>query len=503
MSQTTNLVVANNVGCRMSEGRCLPCSGVSGRTAAVYTCSSLSHCRIHSHVKIRGLKCVSVGASFVCKARWNPDFSRQHKHGSSSNRNRHNEGRDSFENFEDDMLSLKNGPLVSLSASGKSQATAVPGPREKEIVELFKKVQAKLRERAATKEQKKVEASPGRGKENGTVDSLLKLLKKHSNEQQKKSSGGGRGKDSSLDGSQESSQYNGRRSTKFSDLDNAPKESSGGGRGKDSSLDGSQEYSHYNGRRSTKFSDLDNAPKESSGGVRGKDSSLDGSQESSQYNGRRSTKFSDFNNAPKESSGGGRGKGSSLDWSQESSQFSDLDNAPKDESQESNISTVTRPRSSFQRRSPVPRVKLQPVSYDEEDTNAVPPSSEVRVDDHDQGDWKLDHKEGSGSESDIDHDLEPDSQPDLDHESDHDSEPVLLPKDDLFFPDREIDDLSDDDSEHTDNEEHSVEEELVVQHEDLSALKLPELRSLAKSRGLKGFSKLKKDNLVQLLTGSS
>ncbi|XP_019430141.1 PREDICTED: rho-N domain-containing protein 1, chloroplastic-like isoform X5 [Lupinus angustifolius] len=396
MSQTTNLVVANNIGCGMSEGRCLPCSGVSGRTAAVYTCSSLSHCRIHSHVKIRGLKCVSVGASFVCKARRNPDFSRQHKHGSSRNTNRHNEGRDSFENFEDDMLSLKNGPLVSLSASGKSQATAVPGPREKEIVELFRKVQAKLRERAATKEQKKVEASPGKGKESGTVDSLLKLLKKHSNEQQKKSSGGGRGKDSSLDGSQESSQYNGRRSTKFSDLDNAP----------------------------------------------------------------------------------------------------------KGESQESNISSVTRPRSSFQRRSPVPRVKLQPVSYDDENRNVVPPSSEVRGNDHDQRDLKLNHKEGPGSEPDIDHDLEPDSLPDLDQESDHDSEPVLLPKDDLFFPDREIDDLSDDDSEHIDNEEHAVEEELVVQHEDLSALKLPELRSLAKSRGLKGFSKMKKDNLVELLTRS-
>ncbi|XP_019430139.1 PREDICTED: rho-N domain-containing protein 1, chloroplastic-like isoform X3 [Lupinus angustifolius] len=434
MSQTTNLVVANNIGCGMSEGRCLPCSGVSGRTAAVYTCSSLSHCRIHSHVKIRGLKCVSVGASFVCKARRNPDFSRQHKHGSSRNTNRHNEGRDSFENFEDDMLSLKNGPLVSLSASGKSQATAVPGPREKEIVELFRKVQAKLRERAATKEQKKVEASPGKGKESGTVDSLLKLLKKHSNEQQKKSSGGGRGKDSSLDGSQESSQYNGRRITQFSDLDNAPKESSGGGRGKDSSLDGSQESSQYNGRRSTKFSDLDNAP--------------------------------------------------------------------KGESQESNISSVTRPRSSFQRRSPVPRVKLQPVSYDDENRNVVPPSSEVRGNDHDQRDLKLNHKEGPGSEPDIDHDLEPDSLPDLDQESDHDSEPVLLPKDDLFFPDREIDDLSDDDSEHIDNEEHAVEEELVVQHEDLSALKLPELRSLAKSRGLKGFSKMKKDNLVELLTRS-
>ncbi|XP_019428872.1 PREDICTED: rho-N domain-containing protein 1, chloroplastic-like [Lupinus angustifolius] len=392
MSQTAHVVV----GCGMSEGRCLPCSGVSGRTAAVYSSSSLSHYRIHSLVKLRGLKYASVSASFVCEARRNPDFSRQNKHGSSRSRNKHNEGRDSFEHFEEDMLSLKNGPLPSLSASGKSQATAVPGLREKEIVELFRKVQARLRERAATKEQKRVEASPVRGKENGTVDSLLKLLKKHSSDQQNKSSGGGRGKDYSLDGSQETSQYNGRRSTKISNLDNAA----------------------------------------------------------------------------------------------------------KDESQESNISSISRPQSSFQRRSPVPRVKFQPIGYDEEDTNVIQPSREVRVNNHNQRHLKIDHKEGPGSEPDLDHDLKTDSELDLDHESDQDSEPVLVPKDELFFPGREIDDLSDDDSEHTDNDEHAEEEELVVQHEDLSALKLPELRAIAKSRGLKGFSKMKKGDLVELLSGN-
>lgn len=380
----------------MSEGRCLPCSGVSGRTA-VYSCSSLSHYRIHSHVKIRGLKCASVGASFVCEARRNPDFSRQNKHGSSRSRNRHNEAKDSFENLEEDMLSLKNGPLASLSE--KSHANAVPGPREKEIVELFRKVQARLRERAATKEEKKIEASQGQGKENGTVDSLLRLLKKHSVEQVKRSSGGGRGKDSSLDRVQESSQYSGGRTSKLSDLDNAP----------------------------------------------------------------------------------------------------------KDESQESNMSSIARPRSKFQRRSPVPRVKYQPVSYNEEDdSNAVPLSNGVRVNDHDQIGLKLDHKVKPFSEQELEHELEPDSEPDLDHESEHDSEPDLVPKNELFFPDMGIGDLSDDDShdsEHTYNDEHAG-EQLVVQHEDLSALKLPELKALAKSRGLKGFSKMKKVELVELLTGS-
>ncbi|KAJ4915181.1 hypothetical protein Rs2_00731 [Raphanus sativus] len=88
------------------------------------------------------------------------------------------------------MLSSRNGSLLSLSNSPKFQATSSPGPREKEIVELFRKVQAQLRARAAAKrEDQKVEeeeASKGQGKESETVDSLLKLLRKHSGEQSKK-----------------------------------------------------------------------------------------------------------------------------------------------------------------------------------------------------------------------------------------------------------------------------------------------------------------------------
>lgn len=56
-------------------------------------------------------------------------------------------------------------------------------------MELFKKVQVQLRARAAAKkeEKKTEEASKGQGgKESETVDSLLKLLRKHSGEQSKK-----------------------------------------------------------------------------------------------------------------------------------------------------------------------------------------------------------------------------------------------------------------------------------------------------------------------------
>ncbi|KAK7355929.1 hypothetical protein VNO80_15194 [Phaseolus coccineus] len=373
MSQTLHPLLAKNLGCGMTEGKCLPCSGVSGRTAAVYSYSSLGHHIIHSHVKVRGLKCGFRGASFLCEAKRNPDFSRQNKHGHSRGRNRTNDGRDSFESFDDDMFSLKNGPPLSLSTSGKFHSTSAPGPREKEIVELFRKVQARLRERAASKEEKKVEASRVQTKDNSTVDSLLKLLKKHSVEQVKRSSGGARGNDLSSDQLQDSNQYDGGRNTKFSDFDSTPKE----------------------------------------------------------------------------------------------------------EPQEGHVSSsVTRPRSSFQRRSPVPRVKYQPVPINEDDMNVLPVGSEDGENSHDQIDLK--------------HDDEPEPDSELDIDS----------KDELFFPNIGIAALSEDDEFEQTNNDESVEEQPAVQHEDLSALRLSELRVLAKSRGLKGFSKMKKSDLLELLTES-
>lgn len=349
----------------MSESRCFPYLGASGRTTSVYSRSYQGHHRVHSHVKIRGLRC-----AFVCEARRNPEFSRQNKHGFPRNKNRHNEGRDNFENFEEDMLSSKNGPLISLSSNPKSQATATPGPREKEIVELFRKVQARLRERTATKEEKKVEASKGQGKEHGTVDSLLKLLRKHSVEQVKRGSGGSRGKDFSIEKLQDSGQNT-------------------------------------------------------------------------------------------------RGR---------SSRHSNLNSAPKDKTQEASISTAARPPSNFQRRSPVPRLTYQPVSYDEDDVDGIPPSIRSYQD-----------------QTSMEVDAEPES----------DSEPELDPKDELFFTDVGIADSLEDESHESEqiyDNEHGKEGN-VVQHEDLNALKVSELRALAKSRGIKGFSKMKKVELMELLSG--
>ena len=190
------------VGYGPTDCRYLSCSSISGRGVTLSPCSSHSDHRIRSQVKIKSLKCGSRGISFVCRAgssghRRNPDFSRQ-RHGYRG-RNRQNEDRENFENLdESEMLSSKNGPLLSLSGSSKFQATAAPGPREKEIVELFRKVQAQLRERAAIKEDKKTEALQGKGKESETVDSLLKLLRKHSVEQGKKKNSIGSSRDLNL-----------------------------------------------------------------------------------------------------------------------------------------------------------------------------------------------------------------------------------------------------------------------------------------------------------------
>ncbi|RZC20970.1 Rho-N domain-containing protein 1, chloroplastic [Glycine soja] len=356
MLQAMHLMMANTYNVAVAEGRFLPCLAVSGRTASVFSCSSQGYHRIHSHVTIRGLKCSSRGAcaSFVCEARRNPEsFSRQNKHGFSRSRKWLNVERDSFENIEKDMLSLKNGSLVSHSSTLKNHANAnaAPRPKEKEIITLFKKVQARLRERATTiKEIKK----------NGSVNSLLKLLRKHSVEQVKRSSGVNRGENDSLDWLQDCGQDNESQSTKFPDLNGTP----------------------------------------------------------------------------------------------------------NNESQETNISLVIRPPSNFQRRSSFFRLN--------------PLSNVVTEKDQDQIGIKLDP------------------------EPEHDSELELDPKDKPLFPEVGIAISHDDDyldSEQIYNDEHG-EDQQVEQHEDLSTMKLSELMALAKSRGLKGFSIMKKSELMELLTGS-
>nr|VDC79795.1 unnamed protein product [Brassica rapa] len=195
LSGTLQLTSNYIPGYGVSDSRSFSNSVVSRRTIAVLPFSpSLVHIE-------NGGGYAPKRISFVCRAsssghrRNNPDFSRNNRNGFRGNRNRRNEDRDGLDGgggggLEDsEMLSSKNGPVFSLSSSPKFQATSSPGPREKEIVDLFRKVQAQLRARAAAKKEDKKteEASKGQGgKETETVDSLLKLLRKHSGEQSKK-----------------------------------------------------------------------------------------------------------------------------------------------------------------------------------------------------------------------------------------------------------------------------------------------------------------------------
>ncbi|KAK9945063.1 hypothetical protein M0R45_010594 [Rubus argutus] len=176
MSQSVHLICY-----APSDSKCLPSSGISGRVAPVYPCSSRFIHRFKSQVRIGSLKGAYTGVSFTCRASSsgrnripdrNPDFPRQNRHGYFRGRNRRNEERDGFENHEEsDLLSAKNGPLLSLPSNTKFGATAAPGPREKEIVELFRKVQAQLRERTVVKEEQKVEAVQGK-EDDGIVNSV-------------------------------------------------------------------------------------------------------------------------------------------------------------------------------------------------------------------------------------------------------------------------------------------------------------------------------------------
>ncbi|XP_071698538.1 rho-N domain-containing protein 1, chloroplastic-like [Rutidosis leptorrhynchoides] len=323
-------------------------------------CSSCNDYKRSQHIKVAPFSPVSKGTtSFICNAnssgqRRNPDFPRQNRQGYSRNKNRNNEDVDGFEDSE--TFSSKNGPAFFPNSPPKFQSSSTPGPREREIVEIFRKVQAQLRERAAQKEEKKVEDSQGHNKQNETVDSLLKLLRKHSVQHGK--------------------------STTSS--------------------------------RNNKDFVLDHQPEQNNSFIE--------------------------------------------------------DKTPKDSN---NQVKYTRPTSNFQKRSPVTRLKYKQILNGEESFNPGPFKRKEAV-------------------------AEPESTPEV--KTEIRSEPEVKSK---AFDD-EFDESSDDDEasdiEYTADEIDDSEEVKSVEKDDLSSMKLVELREVAKSRGIKGFSKLKKAELLELLT---
>lgn len=349
------------------DSRCLPFSSVSGKTSPD---SSHGGVKLVSDAKFLSLRRASRRTTFLCNAspsnyRRNSDYSRQKRHGYSHNGKKHSAEKDGFEDLEEsETYSSKNGSLLSASGNQKFQTTAAPGPREKEIVELFRKVQAKLRERTSMKEEKKVEVPQGKGKENGTVDSLLKLLRKHSVQQGKKITNSASNEEFILD---------------------VPE-----------SVGPSMQERNKNSLESNSRMD------------------------------RR-------------------------------------------EIQEGQGSHLSRPKSIFQRRSPVPTVKFQPV-YSHNSVNHVSQDN-------------LDDTTTKAVETDSESYLEP-----------------------TFSEESVYDEIDDETTELYESEhDHNIvaEEHIEVETSTLSRMKLTELRALARSRGVKGFSKLKKIELVKLLSENS
>ncbi|KAH9626005.1 hypothetical protein KSS87_016818 [Heliosperma pusillum] len=390
MSGTLNIISTNVQGYGPSETSVNPCFRVSGRSGPISSCAGSEFKSFQ--VKIIHAKRSLKHTSFVCKAgsnsqRRNPDFPKR-RHIFSRNRNRYTEERDNAENShldESEFVSTKNGPILSLSNSSKSNSTVAPGEKEKGIVELFRKVQAKLREKANMKDEKKFDTVIGQNKESETVDSLLKLLRKHSSKQGQRKVNGGNTSEFSID-----------------------------------------RPSKVNGRKSD--------------GV-------------------------------------------------ESRSFSGSTRVVNEEPEETPKPSFGRPVSNFRRRSPVPKFKYESiVSTELIDASVVQPDLDVNTKESYYGPSPDVESE---SESDVDRILNIASGLELEPEEEEDPEIGFVgEEDDLVDAEEDVYDEKD-----AEKHDHEV--------KDLNAMKLVELRALAKARGMKGFSKLKKSELIGLLSDDS
>lgn len=454
MSRVLHFATSNVAGHGPPDTGSLPCMGFYGRTTSIL-CSSSGGDR-KSLLPLKGilLQCTSRKTS-LCKVTsssnesLNPDFSKQNRQISSGSRRwQKNEERESLVNLEErDPLRLKNGPLFSPPSVNKNKGTAAPspGPREREIIELFRKVQAQLRERTAMKQEKKVEIAreAGPSKESEAVDSLLELLRKHSAKKVSKKVNGGEdsGTSFNLDQSGQSWASGEGKSRNFFKSSSTPKNDEA-----------------YDIDRPLRARPSSNIMDE-------------------QHNIDRPLRVRPLSNF-----------GDEVHDIDRPLRVRPLSNF-KDESCDIDKPLHGRPASNFRRKSPVPRVRYEPITSPKEAASTAPRQN-------------LDGRSSStgGSSSSY---LTDDSEL---AETDIEQEPEF--EDDLemesgYMADEMDGDLSEIDgsleSEVISEQEHARMPDESKQ-EDLSSMNLQKLRALAKTRGFRGYSKMKKMELVGLLS---
>ena len=286
-----------------------------------------------------------------------------------------------------------------MTSNSRPQATSAPGEREKEIVELFKRVQTQLRARGKGREDKKPEPAKSQG-ERGSVDSLLNLLRKHSVDQRRKSS---------------------------------------------------------------------------------------------------DEKEQNFDQTWRSNDSGNK----------QSSRIFGTKNDTQEGQKPPHAASFQRPPSSFRRRSPVPGVKFQLVTNPDADADAgAKPIVNGKTD-------AVLKAETPPLVEEVE-----ESAPDgLDPVSLYEPDSVIAPEDasldDFVVSDDESDALdTDEPSEYVEHLEIADVTDSIASHDnglesspaeasDLSSLKVTELRELAKSRGLRGYSKMKKSDLVAVLSNTA
>lgn len=137
-----------------------------------------------------------------------------------------------------------------------------------------------------------------------------------------------------------------------------------------------------------------------------------------------------------------------------------------------------RPILSFRSKSPVPRVKYRPIKLENERN----------------GRWVDKH-----SEPEDESESEPELRPEAELEE-HEADPEIVISDEVVYD--HMSDSNDSEPDESENIENGDELD-QMEAKDLTGLKLVELRALAKSQGVKGFSKIKKKELLEVLCGSS